>query len=84
MCIPSHTSFIYHLSLFLYIGGLVPVLGLTATSVWTKSIFAGLYFPLACISLCALSGFFFVPETKDAQLSGQDHAAPDANAKEIA
>lgn len=65
MCLNTpFTLFIYVISLYLSVGGLVPVLGLTATSVWTKRIFAGLYFPLACISLCALICFFFVAETK--------------------
>jgi hypothetical protein len=53
----------YHLGIG-WFGGLLPAL-VFAINTATGSLNAGLWFPVVCTAISAVTMFFFLPETKD-------------------
>jgi len=54
-------------------GGLVPIIGLSLVDA-TGNNFAGLWYPIAVSSICAVICYFFIPETKDVDISTHSKA----------
>lgn len=54
-------------------GGLVPIVGLSLVNA-TGNNFAGLWYPMAVSTVCAVVCYFFIPETKDVDIATHSKA----------